>query len=74
MEIRRLEAPDRGALEEFLRRIPGGDRTFFKEPVDDDAVLASWFAGDGARWLALADGEMLGYVAILPLHLKTGGA
>ena len=68
MEIRPLEQRDQVALREFLRRIPEGDRTFFNEPVDDDAVLASWFAGDGARWLALADGEMLGYVAILPLQ------
>lgn len=68
MEIRPLERRDQVALREFLRRIPEGDRTFFKEPVDHDAVLASWFAGDGARWLALADGEMLGYVAILPLQ------
>lgn len=68
MEIRPLERRDQVALREFLRRIPEGDRTFFKEPVDDDAVLASWFAGDGARWLALADGEVLGYAAILPLQ------
>ena len=35
MEIRPLEPGDRGALEEFLKRIPEGDRTFFKEPVDE---------------------------------------
>ena len=34
MEIRQLEPGDREALERFLRRVPEGDRTFFKEDVD----------------------------------------
>jgi ribosomal protein S18 acetylase RimI-like enzyme len=68
MEIRPLERRDRPLLEAFLRRIPEGDRTFFKEPVEDGAVLATWFDAGGARWLAVADDEVLGYVAVLPLH------
>jgi ribosomal protein S18 acetylase RimI-like enzyme len=68
MEIRPLARRDQDALEEFLRRIPEGDRTFFKEPVADQAVVASWVEGGGARWIAVADDEVLGYVAVLALH------
>jgi ribosomal protein S18 acetylase RimI-like enzyme len=68
MKIRPLEKPDRPALEDFLRRIPEGDRTFFKEPVDDEAVLTTWFEAGGARWVAIAAEEVLGYIAVLPMH------
>lgn len=68
MEIRPLEAPDRGALEEFLRRIPEGDRTFFKEPVDDRAVLDSWLQDSAGRWIAVARESVVGYCAVVPLH------
>jgi RimJ/RimL family protein N-acetyltransferase len=68
MEIKPLETADGAALEEFLRRIPEGDRTFFKEAVEDPAVVASW-AGDGAwRWVVLEDGTVVGYVAVVQLH------
>jgi L-amino acid N-acyltransferase YncA len=68
MEIRPLESHDTVRLEEFLRRIPEGDRTFFKEPVDDAAVIAGWANDDAARWIAVRDGTVLGYVAVVPLH------
>jgi ribosomal protein S18 acetylase RimI-like enzyme len=68
MEIRPLERRDQAALEEFLGRIPEGDRTFFKEPIDDGAVIATWLESGGDRWLAVAEGQVLGYVAVLPLH------
>lgn len=67
MEIQPLEAPDRTALEEFLRRIPEGDRTFFKEPVDDQTVLDSWIQ-DAGRWIAVARQSVIGYCAVVPLH------
>jgi ribosomal protein S18 acetylase RimI-like enzyme len=54
-------------LQAFLRRIPEGDKTFFKEPIDE-AHVASWFEPAGARWLALAAEEVLGYVAVVGLH------
>src|SRR5579859_2696012 len=76
MSIRPLQPADRDALEAFLRRIPEGDRTFFKEPVDDPAVLAGWLQpGDGqglhageGRWLATAEDTIVGYVAVVALH------
>jgi RimJ/RimL family protein N-acetyltransferase len=68
MEIRPLETHDIAALEEFLRRIPEGDRTFFKEPVDDPAVVAGWARDGAGRWIAVQDGTVLGSVAVVPLH------
>jgi ribosomal protein S18 acetylase RimI-like enzyme len=66
MEIRPLEHRDRAALEEFLQRIPEGDRTFFKEPVDEAAVISTWLEDGGARWLAVAGQQVLGYIAVVP--------
>jgi RimJ/RimL family protein N-acetyltransferase len=68
MEIRPLEARDRPALKAFLRRIPESDKTFFKEPIDDEAHVASWFEPRGARWLGVDGDDVLGYVAVVPLH------
>jgi ribosomal protein S18 acetylase RimI-like enzyme len=68
MQIRQLEPGDREALERFLRRIPEGDRTFFKEDVDDPAVVDAWARPGTARVLAVDDGEVLGYLALVQLH------
>lgn len=68
MEIRPLEARDRDALEDFLRRIPEGDRTFFKEPAQDQTVVDSWVRDPFGRWLAVQGRAVLGYVAVVPLH------
>jgi ribosomal protein S18 acetylase RimI-like enzyme len=68
MDIRQLEHGDRDALERFLRRVPEGDRTFFKEDVDDPAVVDAWVRPGTARVLAVDDGEVLGYLALVPLH------
>jgi ribosomal protein S18 acetylase RimI-like enzyme len=68
MEIRPLESNDTSALQEFLRRIPEGDRTFFKEPVDDPAVIAAWVQDRAGRFVAVRDGAVVGYVAVVPLH------
>ena len=55
MEIRALEPGDQPALEQFLRRIPEGDRTFFKEAVNDPTVIAAWVQEGAGRWLAVDD-------------------
>jgi ribosomal protein S18 acetylase RimI-like enzyme len=68
MEIRPLEPRDRTALEDFLRRMPEGDRTFFKEAVDDPGVVGAWLEIEARRWLATENGDVLGYVAVVPLH------
>lgn len=68
MEIRQLEARDQAAVERFLQRIPEGDRTFFKEDVDDPEVVAAWVRPGTARSLAVDGDDVLGYVAVVPLQ------
>jgi ribosomal protein S18 acetylase RimI-like enzyme len=65
MEIRRPGAGDVDALLEFFARIPAAERTFFKEAVLDRATVESW--SGGARGLACDAGEVVGYVAVVPL-------
>jgi L-amino acid N-acyltransferase YncA len=70
MEIRALEARDEQAIERFLERIPEGDRTFFKEDVDDAEVRAAWVRPGtrDVRLLAVDGGTVLGYGALVPLQ------
>ena len=68
MEIRALTTGDTAALDTFLHRIPEGDRTFFKEPVGDPDVVAAWVQDGRHRWLAIAEAEIVGYAAVVPLH------
>src|SRR3954454_13048867 len=68
MHIRRIEPADRAALEAFLDRIPDADRTFLKEDVADAGVVAAWARPGQARSIAIDDGTVLGYVALIPLH------
>ena len=68
MDIRHLEPRDREPLKRFLRRIPEGDRTFFKEDVADPAVVDAWVQPGTARALAIEGETVLGYVAVVPLH------
>ena len=68
MEIKRLEPVDREALERFLARVPEGDRTFFKEDVEAPEVVDAWTRPGRARAVAVADGDVVGYVAVVPLH------
>lgn len=67
MEIRALDAGDGHAVEQFLDRIPEGDRTFFKEDVADPAVRAAWFRPGIARLVAVDGDAVVGYVAVVPL-------
>ena len=68
MEIRQLRSGDRDALARFLRRVPDADRTFFKEDVDDPAVLDAWLRPGPARAIAADGGEVVGSMAVVPLH------
>ena len=68
MEIRRIESADREALARFLERVPAADRTFFKEDVDDHAVVEGWLQPGPARAIAVDDGEVVGWLAVVPLH------
>jgi GNAT superfamily N-acetyltransferase len=68
MEIRRLESDDREMLARFLERVPQGDRTFFKEDVDDRDVVEAWLRPGPARAIAVEDGQVVGSLAVVPLH------
>jgi RimJ/RimL family protein N-acetyltransferase len=68
MDIRPLKPDHEAALERFLERIPDGDRTFFKEDVDDLEVLATWSRRRGARSLAFEGDDVVGYVGLFPLQ------
>jgi L-amino acid N-acyltransferase YncA len=72
MEIRRLESGDREVLARFLERVPDGDRTFFKEDVEDPAVVDAWLRPGPARVVAVADGQVVGWMSVVPLHGWSG--
>jgi ribosomal protein S18 acetylase RimI-like enzyme len=67
MEVRRPAPDDLDALLAFFERIPAAERTFFKEQVLDRATVEAWATGGGRRALACEDGEVAGYVAVVPL-------
>ena len=68
MEFRPIAAGDEPALQRFFARIPDADRTFLKEDVDDAAVVAAWARPGSARTIAVEAGEVVGSVAVVPLH------
>ena len=68
MEYRPIAAADEAALVRFFARIPEADRTFLKEDVDDPAMVAAWARPGTARVIALDAGEIVGSVAVVPLH------
>ena len=68
MEIRAIQTDDRTAMELFLRRIPEGDRTFFKENVEDPEVVDAWVRPGAARSIAVDGDAVIGYVAVVPLQ------
>ena len=68
MEIRSIQPGDDAALAWFLQRIPEADRTFLKEDVTDPEVVVRWSHPGDARSIAIEDGEVVGYVAVVPLH------
>jgi ribosomal protein S18 acetylase RimI-like enzyme len=68
MEFRPIEPGDEPALTRFFARIPEADRTFLKEDVDDPDVVAAWARPGTARVIALDGEEVVGSVAVVPLH------
>jgi ribosomal protein S18 acetylase RimI-like enzyme len=68
MEFRPIEAQDAPALKRFFACIPESDRTFLKEDVDDPAVVTAWATPGESRTIAVEGGEVLGSVAVVPLH------
>ena len=68
MTIRRLEARDVPSLDRFLARIPEGDRTFFKEDVDDPEVRAGWYRMRTLPLIAVEGDTVMGFLALVPLQ------
>ena len=68
MEIRSVNAADEPAVERFVTRIPEGDRTFFKEDVNGTDVVAFWHRRGGVTTIAVDEGEVIGYGAVIPLQ------
>src|SRR5262249_61031493 len=67
MEIRALVPGDREAMERFFSRVPKGDRTFFKEDVDDPDVVARWVGPGAGRSIAVHGDAIFGSVALVQL-------
>jgi len=67
--LQELTADRLDALTDFFAKLPEGDRTFVKEPVEDQATVARWASREvpGHRWLACDGQDVVGYVAVLPL-------
>lgn len=64
----RIDADTAPAAAAFLASMPEGDRTFFKEPIDEDTPQR-WASDTRAvRWLAEEAGqdEPVGWIAIVP--------
>jgi ribosomal protein S18 acetylase RimI-like enzyme len=68
MQIREIEPRDESAIVRFLGRVPDGDRTFFKEDVEDPAVVHAWTRPGGGHAIAVAGDDVVGYVAVVELH------
>jgi ribosomal protein S18 acetylase RimI-like enzyme len=68
MEFRPIAAGDEPALRRFFARIPAADRTFLKEDVDDVAIVEAWAQPGAARTIAVEADEVVGSVAVVPLH------
>lgn len=56
-------------LQRFFAAMPDEDVSFMKEDVRDGDVVAGFVTSDGRtrRWVAEHGGEVVGYVALLPL-------
>lgn len=68
LDLRRITADNAAMAVAFLQAMPAGDRTFFKEPVDDDAVQR-WPAEAGRyRWLLVDPDaeEAVAFLAVIP--------
>jgi len=68
MELRQYRPEDEGQMLDFARSLPEDDRRFLKEDAADPGVLARWAQQQHVqRFLAWADGAVVGYVALHPL-------
>jgi ribosomal protein S18 acetylase RimI-like enzyme len=63
MDIRPIQSGDRDRLARFVERVPDADRTFFKEDV---GASHEWMQPGPARTIAVEDGEVVGWLAVVP--------
>ena len=68
MEFRPIEPGDEPALARFFAASRTRDRTFLKEDVDDPERGRRLGAPGTARVIAVDAGEVVGSVAVVPLH------
>lgn len=55
------------SVDAFFQRLPNGDRTFFKEPVEGRGTVEGWVHDErGERHLAMDGDRVVGYVAVVP--------
>ncbi|MDQ4131603.1 MAG: GNAT family N-acetyltransferase [Actinomycetota bacterium] len=67
MEIRALGYGDLVALTGLFGRVAEGDLTFVKEDIFDPDRVAAWPRDTrGRRYVALEEGEVVGYLALVP--------
>ena len=70
VELRRLETFDMVRIRGFFESLGEGDRTFVRAAVLRPGVIESWIDNAGTardrRYLAVVDGEIVGYLAVLP--------
>lgn len=68
MDIVEFGAEHVDAVQAFLGRIPTGESAFFKEDVSAPDTATQWLAGraDVKRLLAVDDGEVVGFTAVIP--------
>ncbi len=67
MDVRPLDSAVVAELELFFRRVPESDHNSFAEDVLQPGLVASWLEDSRARRaVAVEDGRVLGYVAVLP--------
>jgi len=67
VEVRDLETRDEGALRDFFEAIPDEDRGFFKEHLEEPAILTRWI--DDARGIRMVvddDGRLAAVAAVWP--------
>jgi len=55
VDVRPLEVRDEAALSEFFQAIPQEDRSFFKEDLDEPAILRRWIDDDRSVRIIGAD-------------------
>jgi ribosomal protein S18 acetylase RimI-like enzyme len=68
MEVVPLAPEVAEPLRRFFQRVPEEDQRFFAEDVFAPGVVEGWLAdSQGSRAVAVDDGEVRGYVAVLPL-------